>query len=501
MRFFFQFAVGCFGLSVAMSGFAADVPVRANAEKQLTQAQALVQSGKFKEAFELLLPLEFEQAGNVQYDYLLGVSAVNAGRPERATIALERIAAANPGLLDARQWLAIAYFQSGDSSRAKKEFSWLLSQKLATPQIKATANQYLATIKQQDAAREAEARKAQRPYLLGGVDVGYGSDSNISSVPQDYSSAYLASIGQPAPADQPKIPSGISDRFGSLNLNIEGRMPFSSAGTFAYLSVDSNHRAYNAHSMMNSHTSIVKGGVNVASRGHTYRLEGSRRGYRQAGTEQSSGYSNDSSQTALLADARLMLTERDFWAFSGQYATLRYDTTPAQDTRQTVLGTNFMHIFAREGSPLVYFAFNHTRDKAVRTMNQTQVVTYDVYDTSTPPQLIGTVTQYPTVVTDVSRNTNALITYTQYGFHTSADVTAMWMASRRVDSTPYARSGMLEYANGRDLMRVAMLGVNWRPVKDWIVRPQWMRTKNNSNIPLYSFQKSELSVSIKREFK
>jgi hypothetical protein len=282
---------------------------------------------------------------------------------------------------------------------------------------------------------------------------------------------------------------------------MEGRVPFSSAGTFGYLSVDSNHRAYNAHSMMNSHTSIVKGGVNIASRGHTYRLEASRRGYRQTGTELASGYTNNSSQTALLADARLMLTERDFWAFSAQYATPRYVTTPTQDTRQTVLGTNYMHIFAREGSPLVYFAFNHTRDKALRTMNQTQIVTYDVFDTSTPPQLIGTVTQYPTVATDVSRNTNALIAYTQYGFHPNADVTAMWMASRRLDSTPYARSGMLEYANGRDLMRVAMLGVNWRPAKDWTIHPQWMRTKNDSNIPLYSFQKSELSVNVKREFK
>jgi hypothetical protein len=505
MRNFFHFAVGCFGLSVAMMGHAADAPVRGKAEKQLTQAQALVQSGRFKEAYDILQPLEFDQAGNVQYDYLLGVSAVNAGKPDRATIALERIAATNPGLLDARQWLAIAYFQSGDAVRAKKEFGWLLTQKAATPQIKATANQYLATIKQQDNARDVEARKAQRPYLIGSAELGYGKDSSIASVPQDYSSAYLASIGQPPPADQPKIPSGISDRFEMLNLNMEGRVPFSTSGTYGYLSVDSNHRAYDAHSMMNSHTSIVKGGVNIASRGHTYRLEASRRGYRQTGTEVGRGYTNNSSQTSVLADSRLMLTERDFWAFSVQYATPRYTTTPTQDTRQTVLGTNYMHLFAREGSPLVYFAFNHTRDKALRTMPQSRFDgTYDRYvpDPNGGPDIYyDTVNAYIDILTDVSRRTNALIAFTQYSFHANADVNAMWMASRRVDSTPYARSGLPEYAYGKDLMRIAMLGVNWRPAKDWVVHPQWMRTKNDSNIPLYSFQKSELSVSVKREFK
>jgi tetratricopeptide (TPR) repeat protein len=504
MKKLFHFAVGCLGLSVAFMSFAAEAPARAGAGKavkQMAQAQALVQVGKFKEAYELLQPLEFEQAGDVQYDYLLGVSAVNAGKPDRATIALERIMATNPGLLDARQWLAIAYFQSGDMTRAKNDFNWLLSQALSTPQIKATATQYLTAIKQQEDAREAEARKAQRPYLLGNVEFGYGKDSSIASVPQDYSSAYLASIGQPAPADQPKIPSGIADRFELANLNMEGRVPFLNAGTYGYLSVDSNHRAYHGHGMMNSHTSIVKGGLNFVSRGHTYRVEASRRGYRQVGTEVSRGYTNNSAQSTVLADARLMLSEHDFWAFSAQYSSPHYPTTPTQDTKQTVFGTNYMHIFARQGSPLVYFAFNHTRDKAIRSMDQYRFDgTYDLVDPNTGT-VYGTANQYTPVITDVSRKTNALIAYMQYTFIESADITAMWMESRRADSTEYARSGMLDFARGKDMMHVAMLGMNWRPAKDWVVHPQWMRTKNDSNIPLYSYQKSEVSVSVKREFK
>ena len=135
---------------------------------------------------------------------------------------------------------------------------------------------------------------------------------------------------------------------------------------------------------------------------------------------------------------------------------------------------------------MVYLALNHTRDKALRE----QTVT--VYDNN--------VAQF-TQATDVSRNSNALIAYTQYTVVESTDVSAMLMVSRRVDTWEYARSTSLNLPLGKDQMKVAMLGVAWRPMKNWTVKPQLMRIQNDSNIPLYSFQKTEVSVMVKREFK
>lgn len=481
MKILLHILVFAFGLSIAMTGSAADTVVRkgeVKPSKQLPKAQALVQAGKFKEAYALLQPLEFEQAGNLQYDYLLGVSAVNTGKPDRATIALERVVATSPGYGDARQWLGIAYFQSGDMDRAKKEFNTVLEQK-PSAQVKSTATQYLTAIKQKEDAKELAEKKAQQPYLLGSAELGYGHDSSIATVPENYPGAYLATTSQNAPAGKPTIPSGISDNFALLNLNIEGRVPFSSAGTYGFLSVDSNNRSYNHHSMMNSHTSLVKGGVSVASSGDTYRFDVARRGYRQEGTEVSGGYTNNSSQTSVTGDTRFMMSERDFWAFSLQYNTPRYSTTPDQNTNQTVFGTNYMHIFAHEGSPLVYFALNHARDRAIRDFtNQVMATT-----------------------TNVSRNTNTVMFYSQYSFIKDADVLGMWMKSYRKDSNPYARAYVPELPYGHDGMTVIMFGMNWRPAPNWIVHPQWMRIKNDSNIPLYVFQKTEFSLSLKREFK
>lgn len=263
-----------------------------------------------------------------------------------------------------------------------------------------------------------------------------------------------------------------------MNGNLEGRVPFSSAGTYAFASFDSTNRVYAKQSMMNSHANTVKGGVNVQSGMNNYRFDVSKRDYRQLGTSASLGYTANSTQNSVNSDARFGLTERDYLGVSLQYNMPRYPTTDTQDTNQIVLGTNYTHVYSAAGSPMIYLAVTHTRDKAIKSSMQ-------LNDGVTP--------------TDMSRNTNAVIFYTQYTPVPNADITAMWMLSMRRDSKPYARSNLVEL--GSDDMQVAMLGVNWRPATNWLVKPQLMHINNKSNIALYGFQKTELSVSVKREFK
>jgi hypothetical protein len=464
------------GVFVFQTAMAAEAKVTAKSIKMMKDAQALVKVGKYADAYALMEPYEFEKSGDISYDYLLGVSAVNAGKPDRATLALERVEAASPQYGDVRLWLGIAYFQSGDSSRSKKAFEGLLGQPALSAQSKSTADQYLAVIKQQDDAKALEEKKAKQEYLVGMVESGFGNDSNITSGPKNYVDAYTTSFSvAPSP---PLPPSNVSARFAQVNGNLEGRVPFSSAGTYTFASFDSNNRVYAKQSMMNSHANTVKGGVNVQSGMNTYRFDISKRDYRQLGTSASLGYTANSTQNAVNGDARFGLTERDYLGVSLQYNMPRYPTTDTQDTDQIVFGTNYTHVFAAVGSPMIYLAVTHTRDKAIKTSMQ-------LNDGVTP--------------TDMSRNTNAFIAYTQYTAVPSADITGMWMLSMRRDGKPYARSNLVELGN--DDMQVAMLGVNWRPATNWLVKPQLMHIRNKSNIALYAFQKTEVSVSVKREFK
>lgn len=127
------------GVFVFQTAIAAEVKVTAKSIKMMKDAQALVNAGKYADAYALMEPYEFEKSGDITYDYLLGISAVNAGKPDRATLALERVESVSPQYGDVRLWLGIAYFQSGDSGRSKKAFEGLLKQTNLSAQSKGTA--------------------------------------------------------------------------------------------------------------------------------------------------------------------------------------------------------------------------------------------------------------------------------------------------------------------------------------------------------------------------
>jgi tetratricopeptide (TPR) repeat protein len=450
-------------LTLSFSALAAESGMFSGTADVMKEAQHLVQQRKFADAYALMQPLESEQAGNPVFDYLFGLSAVNSGHPDRATLALERAQATLPEFGETRLWLGLAYYLSGDVFRAKKLFSAMLSEPDLSPQSKATADKYLAAIKQQEDEKILEEQRAYRSYVVGNLELGVGHDSNITVASSNIGIA---------------TSSGLSGRFTQMNGDVEVRKPLSGAGSYGFLAADSSNRDYAGHTFMNSSTNTVRGGLNWRSGMDTYRIRVSHQEYRQQGTAVSQGVTADSTQNALFGSARLAMGQYDYLGVSLQYNTPRYATRPRQDTNQVVMDANYTHTFRNEGSPTIYVAFSQERDRALR-------------------ESVPLSRAVPT--TDVSRDTNVVTLYSQYSVVENTDVTAMWMTRQRNDSKPYARSATVMY--GKDDMRVMMLGVNWRPGKNWVVKPQFMRVRNISEVAGYAFEKNEYSVSIKREFR
>src|SRR5476649_1519848 len=79
-------------------------------EKPLRDAEALMKDGKPAEAYALLKALEYDRAGEVRFDYLIGMAALDSGLPDKATIAFERSLAVNPDFAGARVGMARAYY-------------------------------------------------------------------------------------------------------------------------------------------------------------------------------------------------------------------------------------------------------------------------------------------------------------------------------------------------------------------------------------------------------
>ena len=85
------------------------------------QAKRLLAQKQPKQAYDLLLPQEAARAGDPEFDYLLGVAALDSGDRERAVFALERVLAVQPNNHLARAEIARAYATEAKSAHEPGE--------------------------------------------------------------------------------------------------------------------------------------------------------------------------------------------------------------------------------------------------------------------------------------------------------------------------------------------------------------------------------------------
>ena len=92
------------------------------ADQVTDRARLLLQQKNPQAAYALLAPLESRRAGEVEFDYLLGIASLDTGHREQAVFALERVLSVNPNHAQARAEIARAYFEMGEKQNAKREF-------------------------------------------------------------------------------------------------------------------------------------------------------------------------------------------------------------------------------------------------------------------------------------------------------------------------------------------------------------------------------------------
>ncbi len=158
-------------LPFAQAGATADVA-------QLERAQSLLSQGQAAEAYELLSTREADWAGIPLYDYLLGMAALDTGRPGEAIFNLERVVANEPGFSGARMELARAQFEAGELKASRTQFQYLLTQ--APPQsTRSIIERYLAAID-----GRGPGGGGVRPFFELGA--GYDTNANGSTGEQSF---------------------------------------------------------------------------------------------------------------------------------------------------------------------------------------------------------------------------------------------------------------------------------------------------------------------------
>lgn len=431
-------------------------------DARIRQAESLIQSGDSEKAYALLEPLETEQAGNVLYDYLLGVSAVNSGKFSRAVFALERVQAVNPDYRNVRLWLAIAYYKSGDRERARAGLGQVAS--TGDADARESAKRYLAIMDEEDAARHGS--------LTGKLDIGFGYDNNITNLSPGYASVQQYAAAVPAPATDQSGAESI------LGLGLEGRYPSSSG--YWFVTASDERRGYIGNRNMDSNTVIARAGINTISGRNVYRFNVMQRQFRQLGTYYNmNSLTNDYIINALEGSRRHQLTENSYLGLYAQYSQVRFDVNNLEDTNQLMAGLSYMRQVEAKGRPVINLGYAHFFDQAVRQKNSFN-----------PAVNEG--------LTDAGKDTDVATLFLQYSIGADVDLVSTNYYYFRRDTGAYARSATVAY--GIDKISYVSLGDNWRFRPKWSMRTLLAKTDNRSNIAAYSYSKTEATVVLRRDF-
>jgi len=172
------------------SNSSANNPAISAKEEPLLKAEALIKAGKPAAAYALLAPLEAGRSGEARFDNLLGIAALDSGKPDKAALAFKRVLEVTPDSAGARLDLARAYYQLGDLPHARTEFQAVMKQS-PSDAAKVTIQKYLDVIAQkipvpqnvaatQNAPVPQNASVLQKPATEAQVAVTQGSTATAS---------------------------------------------------------------------------------------------------------------------------------------------------------------------------------------------------------------------------------------------------------------------------------------------------------------------------------
>jgi len=163
-------------IAVFLIGLGAAGTASAQIDTSLDRASRMLASKDAAGAFALLEPLEADLAGRPDFDYLLGIAALDSGRISRAIFALERVLAVQPDNALARAEIGRAYVAAGETETARRELTKVRASPIPTAAIPAV-DRLLGAISQLQSQQTTQWR--------GYLDAGFGHDSNVNSATND----------------------------------------------------------------------------------------------------------------------------------------------------------------------------------------------------------------------------------------------------------------------------------------------------------------------------
>ena len=296
------------------------------------RAKRLLEQKQAKQAYDLLLPQEAARAGDPEFDYLLGIAAIDSGEPERGVFALERVLAVQPNNHVARAEIARAYLALGERDSARREFETVRQQQVPAD-VKAAIDGYLSAIASADVTQ-----------ITGFLEVGFGHDSNVNSATGSNQIA-VPSLGGIIATLDPTSTSN-ADTFtalaGGINLTHKLTREWAVVGGLAAAAKLNTHEdtfnTLNIDGNIGARWSRGNEAITVGVQGQDFELDNAR--YRET--------------KGLIAQWQHSLDERRQATVYGQFADLHYPTQDIRDANRNVLGVAYGQVFSGAYTPVLF---------------------------------------------------------------------------------------------------------------------------------------------------
>jgi tetratricopeptide (TPR) repeat protein len=157
---------------VALANFLLAPGLYAALDPAVENLNQLVSQNRFIEAYELSVRMLEEFEGDPEFDFLYGLSALEAGRPSEAVFAFERLTFIYPDQQRVKLELARAQFQSNNLPVARQLFNEVLAGD-PTENVRANIQAFLQRIDEKE--------RSIAGSFTWFINSNIGSDSNINS--------------------------------------------------------------------------------------------------------------------------------------------------------------------------------------------------------------------------------------------------------------------------------------------------------------------------------
>lgn len=434
-------------LMALASTLAFSLPVAATEEPVLEQALSLLKSQEYKKAYALLEPLESERSGDVNFDYLFGVAAIDSGNVTRGVFALERVLAIQPNHAQARAEIARAYFQLGENETAKAEFEHVLNQ--SPPEdAKESINRFLSAI-------DKNLGLATRYRAF--IDFGIGHDTNVNSATTAANVAVPVFGG--AIFNLSNSAQELSSNFISLAAGASFSTPVSQ-DISVFGSVGGSKKLNWSQEQFNTDFLDFNLGAQYKKGLNAYSLALQDGSYYVGSERFRHAY-------GLTGQWQRTINENNQFSTFVQATRLEYPGQGIRDADRYVLGTGWGHAFGGDKAPVLFLS-----------------------------GYVGT---------EEERESNVpFLGHDLYGLRAGGQVTlnpkTVFYGSAGYEYRDYGGDDPLFLKTREDDQYDLAIGVRYLPGYNWTIRPQISYTKTDSNIVINEYDRTVISINFRHDF-